>query len=105
MAEKRAKSQATAVMEPERQGPSDEERLNALIAQVQEAQKRYSQFTQEQVDHIFHTAAMAANTHRIRLAKLAADETCMGVAEDKVIKNHFASEFVYNKFKDVPPAA
>jgi len=102
MAEKTAQQQATAVMAPKPEGPSDAERLNALIAKVQEAQKRYSSYSQKQVDHIFHTAAMAANTQRIRLAKLAAEETGMGVAEDKVIKNHFASEIVYNKFKDVP---
>ena len=74
--------------------------LNALAARVQRAQERYSGFTQEQVDHIFRSAALAAADARIPLAKLAAEETGMGVVEDKVVKNHFASEYIYNKYKD-----
>lgn len=73
--------------------------LEALIERVQRAQTQYAQFTQEQVDHIFHQAAMAANQARIPLAKQAVAETGMGVVEDKVIKNHFASEYIYNKYK------
>ena len=68
------------------------ETLEEAIAQVRAAQKAYSEFTQEQVDKIFFAAAMAANRERIPLAKMAVAETGMGVVEDKVIKNHFASE-------------
>ena len=71
-----------------------------MIVQVHEAQKQYATFTQEQVDKIFKAAALAANKARIPLAKMAAEESGMGVVEDKVIKNHFASEYIYNKFKD-----
>lgn len=74
--------------------------LNALISRVKAAQKIYAEFTQEQVDAIFHRAALAASGERIRLAKEAAAETGMGIVEDKVIKNHFASEYIFNKYKD-----
>ncbi|WP_448534671.1 bifunctional acetaldehyde-CoA/alcohol dehydrogenase [Parathermosynechococcus lividus] len=74
--------------------------LEALIQRVKHAQARYAQFTQAQVDHIFHQAAIAANQARIPLAKAAVAETGMGLVEDKVIKNHFASEFIYNKYKE-----
>ncbi|PZV01552.1 MAG: bifunctional acetaldehyde-CoA/alcohol dehydrogenase [Leptolyngbya sp.] len=73
--------------------------LETLIQQVKIAQAQYANFTQEQVDKIFRSAAMAANNERIPLAKLAVAETGMGVVEDKVIKNHFASEYIYNKYK------
>ena len=73
--------------------------LEALIKQVKEAQEKYATFTQEQVDYIFRAAALAANAERIPLAKMAVAETGMGVVEDKVIKNHFASEYIYNKYK------
>ncbi|PSN12064.1 bifunctional acetaldehyde-CoA/alcohol dehydrogenase [filamentous cyanobacterium CCT1] len=73
--------------------------LEALIQQVKTAQAQYASFTQEQVDHIFRAAALAANAQRIPLAKMAVAETGMGVVEDKVIKNHFASEYIYNKYK------
>ena len=73
--------------------------LEALIQQVKAAQAQYATFTQAQVDHIFRAAALAANAERIPLAKLAVAETGMGVIEDKVIKNHFASEYIYNKYK------
>ncbi|MDD3212534.1 MAG: aldehyde dehydrogenase family protein, partial [Eubacteriales bacterium] len=76
------------------------ESLEKAIAEVRAAQKAYSEFTQEQVDRIFFAAAMAANRERIPLAKLAVSETGMGVAEDKVIKNHFASEYIYNAYRD-----
>lgn len=75
------------------------EELEALIQQVKAAQAEYATFTQEQVDRIFHKAALAANNERIPLAKLAVEETGMGIVEDKVIKNHFASEYIYNKYK------
>jgi acetaldehyde dehydrogenase/alcohol dehydrogenase len=73
--------------------------LQELIQQIKAAQAIYATYTQEQVDHIFKQAALAANTQRIPLAKLAVQETGMGIIEDKVIKNHFASEFIYNKYK------
>ena len=79
---------------------NDEQSLNARLAEVREAQKKYAEFTQEQVDKIFFAAAMAANKMRIPLAKMAVEETGMGIVEDKVIKNHFASEYIYNAYKD-----
>ena len=77
------------------------EELMQKLAQVREAQKKFSSYTQEQVDEIFRVAAIAANNARIPLAKMAAEETGMGIVEDKVIKNHFASEYIYNKFKNL----
>lgn len=74
------------------------EDLNELVRLVRAAQKKYAEYSQEQVDVIFRHAAQAANENRIKLAKLAVEETGMGVFEDKVIKNHFASEFIYNKY-------
>jgi acetaldehyde dehydrogenase/alcohol dehydrogenase len=74
--------------------------LNALLDRVKKAQETYSSFTQEQVDEIFKAAAIAANQARIPLAKMAVEETGMGIVEDKVIKNHFACEYIYNKHKD-----
>lgn len=76
------------------------EELENLIALVKVAQEKFSSFTQEQVDYIFKKAALAANAARIPLAKIAVEETGMGVVEDKVIKNHFASEIIYNKYKN-----
>ena len=76
------------------------ESLQEKIAQVRAAQKIYATFTQEKVDEIFRAAATAANNARISLAKLAVEETGMGIVEDKVIKNHFASEYIYNQYKD-----
>lgn len=76
------------------------EDLNELVALVRAAQKTYADFSQEKVDLIFRHAARAANENRISLAKLAVEETGMGIFEDKVIKNHFASEFIYNKYID-----
>ncbi|HYD68524.1 bifunctional acetaldehyde-CoA/alcohol dehydrogenase [Azospirillum sp.] len=74
--------------------------LNALVARVKEAQKAFADFSQDAVDRIFRSAALAAANARIPLAKLAVEETGMGVMEDKVVKNHFASEYIYNKYKD-----
>ena len=74
--------------------------LDALVARVKRAQQVYATFSQEQVDLIFRQAAFAAAAARIPLAMQAAEETGMGVVEDKVIKNHFASEYIYNKYKD-----
>ena len=76
------------------------EKLEETIASVREAQNKFATFTQEQVDKIFLAAATAANKERIPLAKLAVEETGMGVVEDKVIKNHFASEYIYNAYRD-----
>lgn len=74
--------------------------LNALAARVRKAQQTFATFNQQQVDLIFRSAALAAADARIPLAKMAAAETGMGVVEDKVVKNHFASEYIYNKYKD-----
>ncbi len=76
------------------------ETLEKRIAQVRQAQEEFAGFTQEQVDEIFRQAAVAANNARIPLAKMAVEETGMGIVEDKVIKNHFASEYIYNQYKD-----
>ncbi len=74
--------------------------LDEKIKRVKEAQRAYAHYSQEQVDEIFRQAAIAANDARISLAKMAVKETGMGIVEDKVIKNHFASEFIFNKYKD-----
>ena len=76
------------------------EHLDALIDRVVAAQKEFATFSQEQVDKIFKAAATAADKARIPLAKMAREETGMGVVEDKIIKNHFASEYIYNKHKN-----
>ena len=76
------------------------EALEARLAEVRAAGEKYSHFTQEQVDKIFLAAATAANKARISLAKMAVAETGMGVVEDKVIKNHYASEYIYNAYKN-----
>ena len=73
--------------------------LDAVIAKVKAAQKEYAHYSEEQVDAIFRAAALAANNARIPLAQMAVAESGMGVVEDKVIKNHFASEYVYNKYR------
>ena len=80
---------------------TDVEKLQQKIARMREAQKAFAVFTQEQVDKIFFEAAMAANKQRIPLAKMAVEETGMGVVEDKVIKNHYAAEYIYNSYKNV----
>lgn len=74
--------------------------LDALVARVKKAQAIYATYSQEQVDKIFRAAALAAADERIPLAQMAAAESGMGIVEDKVIKNHFASEYIYNKYKD-----
>ena len=74
--------------------------LTAKIQALREAQKIFATYTQEQVDEIFRQAAMAANNARIKLAKMAVEESGMGIVEDKVIKNHFAAEYIYNQYKD-----
>ena len=74
--------------------------LEAAIARVKAAQKKFAEYTQEQVDKIFLAAATAADKARIPLAKMAVEETGMGVVEDKVIKNHYAAEYIYNQYRD-----
>ena len=76
------------------------ESLQKTIEKVKEAQREFSEFSQEKVDEIFKASAIAANQARIPLAKMAVEETGMGVVEDKVIKNHYASEYIYNKYKN-----
>ena len=76
------------------------EKLQESLKKMRAAQKEFATFSQEKVDAIFYAAAMAADKARIPLAKLAVEETGMGVMEDKVIKNHFASEYIYNAYKD-----
>ena len=75
--------------------------LDELMERVKKAQAIYATYSQEQVDKIFRACALSACAHRIELAKLAVEETGMGVVEDKVIKNHFASEYIYNSYKNV----
>ena len=79
---------------------NDEQSLGKMLEKVRSAQEKFAAYTQEQVDKIFFAAAVAANKARITLAKLAVEETGMGIAEDKVIKNHYAAEYIYNKYKD-----
>ncbi len=76
------------------------ESFEAALARVRAAQRQFATYTQEQVDAIFLAAAIAANQARIPLAKMAVEETGMGVVEDKVIKNHFAAEYIYNAYRD-----
>ena len=75
------------------------EALLAKMEAMRKAQKIFAAYTQEQVDAIFLAAATAANQARIPLAKMAVQETGMGVVEDKVIKNHYAAEYIYNAYK------
>lgn len=77
------------------------ESLSERLKDLREAQKKFASFSQEEVDKIFYEAALAANKARIPLAKMAVNETGMGVFEDKVIKNHYAAEYIYNAYKDV----
>ena len=92
-----------AVQEPdaaaaELQAAAEKNMIDTIIAKVTAAQKEYANFSQEQVDKIFKAAAMAANAMRIPLAQMAVEETGMGVVEDKIIKNHYASEYICNKY-------
>ncbi len=79
---------------------NSEETLHELIGKVREAQRQFATFTQEQVDKIFFEESMAANQARIPLAKMAVEETGMGIVEDKVIKNHYAAEYIYNAYRN-----
>ena len=78
----------------------DLEGLKGLISRVRKAQEEFSTFDQETVDKIFRKVAQRINDERITLSKMAVEETGMGIIEDKVIKNHFAAEYIYNKYKD-----
>ena len=78
----------------------DVESFKEVFENVKKAQIEFSKFSQEKVDEIFKAAALAANRARIPLAKMAVEETGMGVVEDKVIKNHYAAEYIYNKYKN-----
>lgn len=75
--------------------------LTKRIEKLRKAQKIFATFSQEKVDKIFKAAAIAANNARISLAKIAVEESGMGIVEDKVIKNHFAAEYIYNQYKDM----
>jgi acetaldehyde dehydrogenase/alcohol dehydrogenase len=77
------------------------ESLLHRINNLRDAQRIFSGYTQEKVDEIFRAATMAANDSRIKLAKMAVEETKMGIVEDKVIKNHFSAEYIYNQYKDM----
>lgn len=79
---------------------SNVETLEEVLKRVRNAQKKFANYTQEQVDKIFQAAAIAANSARIPLAQMAVNETKMGVVEDKIIKNHYAAEYIYNKYRD-----
>ncbi len=79
---------------------NDEASLEKMMKDVRKAQVQFSTYSQEQVDKIFFEAAMIINKNRIALAKMAVEETGMGILEDKVIKNHFAAEYIYNQYKN-----
>ena len=83
---------------PEEKIAQEKALIDAIVAKVKAAQEVFANYTQEQVDRIFQAAALAANNMRIPLAQMAVEETGMGVVEDKVIKNHYASEYICNKF-------
>lgn len=75
-------------------------KIETVLKKVRLAQEQFAQFSQEQVDEIFRAAASAANARRIELAQMAVEETGMGVFEDKVLKNHYAAEYIYNRYKN-----
>ena len=79
---------------------AEQKYIDELVEKVSRAQKKFAEYNQEQVDYIFRRVALKMSSLRIPLAKMAVEETGMGVVEDKVIKNHFAAEYIYNKFKN-----
>lgn len=79
----------------------EQKQIDALVAKVRKAQQKFANYTEEQVDEIFRRVALKMSSLRIPLAKMAVEETGMGVVEDKVIKNHYASEYIYNKYKNI----
>jgi acetaldehyde dehydrogenase/alcohol dehydrogenase len=97
MATKKIPEDAKTTEKPVRDIPRE---IDELVSRTKTAQEKYATYCQEKVDEIFFQVAMAANKARIPLAKAASDETGMGIVEDKVIKNHFASEFIYNKYRN-----
>ena len=92
------KTQAAPEIAPEVKEAQERALIDALVAKVSAAQKEFANFPQEKVDAIFKAAALAANNMRIPLAQMAVEETGMGVLEDKIIKNHYASEYICNKY-------
>ena len=92
------KSKTSKEIAPEVKEAEEKALVDALVAKVHKAQKEFANFSQEQVDKIFRAAALAANAMRIPLAQMAVEETGRGVVEDKIIKNHFASEYICNKY-------
>ena len=95
------KSKEIQEIAPEVKEAQEKALVDALVAKVSAAQKEFANFPQEKVDAIFKAAALAANNMRIPLAQMAVEETGMGVLEDKIIKNHYASEYIYNKFSSL----
>ena len=87
-------------MELQNHNVANTEQLSQVISRVRNPQKIFYSFSQEQVDKIFLSAATVANRARISLAKMAVEETGMGIGEDKVIKNHYAAEYNYNAYKN-----
>ena len=87
-------------MSEEKKTVSDEQGLYALLERVRQAQTEFSTYSQERVDEIFKAVALKAGEMRIPLAEMAVEETGMGVVEDKVLKNHYAAEYIYNRYKD-----
>ena len=77
-----------------------QKKVDEIVARVKKAQAEFATFSQEKVDAIFKAASLAAAAQRIPLAKMAVAETGMGIVEDKVIKNHFAAEYIYNSYKN-----
>jgi acetaldehyde dehydrogenase/alcohol dehydrogenase len=92
------KVKTTPEVAPEVKEAEERALIDALVAKVSAAQKEFANFSQEQVDKIFKAAALAANNMRIPLAQMAVEETGMGIVEDKIIKNHYASEYICNKY-------
>lgn len=86
-------------MSEERECIDNVESLERALARVRKAQEIFGTYSQEQVDKIFAAAAIAANQARIPLAEMAVEETGMGIVEDKVIKNHYAAEYIYNAYR------
>ncbi|MBQ7879632.1 MAG: aldehyde dehydrogenase family protein, partial [Clostridia bacterium] len=79
---------------------TNERSLRELVNRVRSAQEKFAAYPQEKVDEIFRAAAMKANAARLELAEMAVNETGMGVFEDKVLKNHYAAEYIYNRYKN-----
>ena len=92
------KVKTTPEVAPEVKEAEERALIDALVAKVSAAQKEFANFSQEKVDQIFKAAALAANNMRIPLAQMAVEETGMGIVEDKIIKNHYASEYICNKY-------